>query len=103
MGETFCKRIREQGAKTMEKQLIEKVIDEARTEEANLVIWDRRDTFTVESDDVGEIETNDDHLRIPMQDGKAVVYVEYDYIYKLVVEKDRSARPGVRAGFAASS
>ena len=86
----------------MEKQLIEKVIDEARTEEANLVIWDRRDTFTVESDDVGEIETNDDHLRIPMQDGKAVVYVEYDFIYKLVVEKERSARPGVRAGFGAS-
>lgn len=87
----------------MEKQLIEKVIDEAKTEEANLVIWDRRDTFTVESEDVGEIETNDDHLRIPMQEGKAVVYVEYDLIYKLVVEKERSARPGVRAGFAASS
>jgi len=87
----------------MEKQLIEKVIDEAKDGGANLVVWDRRDTFTVESDDVGEIETNDDYLRIPMQDGKAVVYVEYDYIYKLVVEKDRSARPGVRAGFAASS
>jgi hypothetical protein len=87
----------------MEKQLIEKVIDEAKTEEANLVIWDRRDTFTVESEDVEAIETNDDHLRIPMQDGKFVVYVEYDYIYKLVVEKERSARPGVRAGFAASS
>ena len=87
----------------MDKQLIEKVIDEAKTEEANLVIWDRRDTFTVESDDVGEIETNDEHLRIPMQDGKAVVYVEYDYIYKLVVEKERSARAGVRAGFAAGS
>jgi sporulation-control protein spo0M len=87
----------------MEKQLIEKVIDEAKTEEANLVIWDRRDTFTVESDDIGKIETNDDHLRIPMQEGKAVVYVEYDLIYKLVVEKERSARPGVRAGFAASS
>jgi sporulation-control protein spo0M len=87
----------------MEKQLIERVIDEAKTEEANLVIWDRRDTFTVESEDVGQIETNDDHLRIPMQDGKAVVYVEYDFIYKLVVEKERSARPGVRAGFAASS
>ena len=87
----------------MEKQLIEKVIDEAKTEEANLVIWDRRDTFTVESEDVGEIETNDDHLRVPMQDGKAVVYVEYDYIYKLVVERERSARAGVRAGFAASS
>ncbi len=87
----------------MEKQLIEKVIDEAKTEEANLVIWDRRDTFTVESEDVVQIETNDDHLRIPMQDGKAVVYVEYDLIYKLVVEKERSARPGVRAGFAASS
>jgi hypothetical protein len=87
----------------MEKQLIERVIDEAKTEEANLVIWDRRDTFTVESEDIGQIETNDDHLRIPMQDGKAVVYVEYDFIYKLVVEKERSARPGVRAGFAASS
>ena len=87
----------------MEKQLIEKVIDEARTEEANLVIWDRRDTFTVEADDVKEIETNDDHLRIAMQDGKAVVYVEFDYIYKLVVEKERSARAGVRAGFGASS
>jgi len=87
----------------MEKQLIEKVIDEAKSEEANLVVWDRRDTFTVESDDVKEIETNDDHLRIAMQDGKAVVYVEYDYVYKLVVEKERSARAGVRAGFAASS
>ena len=87
----------------MEKQLIEKVIEEAKSEEANLVIWDRRDTFTVESDDIGEIESNDDHLRIPMQDGKAVVYVEFEYIYKLVVEKERSARPGVRAGFGASS
>jgi hypothetical protein len=87
----------------MEKQLIEKVIDEAKSDEANLVIWDRRDTFTVESDDVKEIETNDDHLRIAMQDGKAVVYVEYDYIYKLVVEKERSTRSGVRAGFGAAS
>ena len=87
----------------MENQLIEKIINEAKTEEANLVIWDRRDTFTIEADDIGEIETNDDHLRIPMQDGKIVVYVTYDYIYKLVVEKDRSARPGVRAGFAASN
>ena len=87
----------------MEKQLIEKIIDEAKTEEANLVIWDRRDTFTIEADDIGEVATNDDHLRIPMQDGKVVVYVGYDYIYKLVVEKERSARPGVRAGFAASS
>jgi sporulation-control protein spo0M len=103
MERTFCKRISKPGVETMEKQLIEKVIDEAKTEEANLVIWDRRDTFTVESEDVGEIEINDDHLRIPMQDGKAVVYVEYDYVYKLVVEKERSARAGVRAGFAASS
>ena len=87
----------------MEKQLIEKVIDEAKTEGANLVIWDRRDTFTVESEEVGDIETNNDHLRVAMQDGKAVVYVEYDYIYKLVVEKERSARAGVRAGFGASS
>jgi hypothetical protein len=87
----------------MEKQLIEKILNEAKTEEANLVIWDRRDTFTIEADDLGNIEPNDDHLRIPMQDGKLVVYVTYDYIYKLVIEKDRSARPGVRAGFAASN
>ena len=86
----------------MEKQLIEKVIDEAKSDEANLVIWDRRDTFTVESDDVKDIETNDDHLRIAMQDGKAVVYVEYDYVYKLVVEKERTARAGIRAGFGAA-
>jgi len=87
----------------MEKRLIDKVIDEAKDEGANLVIWDRRDTFTVESDDVKEIETNDDYLRVKMQDGKAIVYVEYDYIYKLVVEKERSVRVGVRAGFGAST
>ena len=86
----------------MEKQLIEKIIDEAKDGGANLVIWDRRDTFTVESDDVREIETNDDHLRVKMQDGKAIVYVEYDSIYKLVVEKERAARAGIRAGFGAA-
>jgi hypothetical protein len=86
----------------MEKQLIEKVIDEAKDDGANLVIWDRRDTFTVESDDVKEIEANDDHLRVKMQDGKAIVYVEYDSIYKLVVEKERAARAGIRAGFGAA-
>src|SRR5918995_4620420 len=102
MGKTFCKRISGSGAEDMEKQLIEKVIDEAKAEGANVVIGDRRDTFTVESEDVGEIETNDDHLRVTMQDGKAVVYIEYDYIYKLVVEKERSARAGVRAGFGAA-
>ena len=86
----------------MERQLIEKVIDEARDDGASLVIWDRRDTFTVEADDVKEIEANDDHLRVKMQDGKAIVYVGYDYIYKLVVEKDRSVRAGVRTGFGAA-
>jgi len=86
----------------MEKQLIEKVIDEAKEGGANLVVWDRRDTFTVEAEDVKEIETNDDHLRIMMQDGRAIVYVEYDYIYKLVVEKNRSVRAGIRAGFGAA-
>jgi hypothetical protein len=86
----------------MERQLIEKVIDEARDDGASLVIWDRRDTFTVEADDVKEIEANDDHLRVKMQDGKAIVYVGYDYIYKLVVERDRSVRAGVRTGFGAA-
>ena len=87
----------------MNKQLIEKAIEEAKGEGSNLVIWDRRDTFTVESDDVEKIETGDDHLRVEMQDGKAAVYVEYDSIYKLVVEKERAARAGLRAGFGASS
>ena len=87
----------------MNRQLIEKAIEEAKDEGSNLVIWDRRDTFTVEADDVKKIETNDDHLRVGRQDGKAVVYVEYDSIYKLVVEKERTARAGIRAGFGASS
>ena len=86
----------------MERQLIEKVIDEAKEGGAILVVWDRRDTFTVEAEDVKEIETNDDHLRIMMQDGRAIVYVEYDYIYNLVVEGDRSVRAGIRAGFGAA-
>jgi hypothetical protein len=90
------------GVREMEKQLIEKVIEEAKGEGSNLVIWDRRDTFTVESDAVKQVEANEDHLRVEMQDGKAVVYVEYDSIYKLVVEKERTARAGIRAGFGAA-
>ena len=85
----------------MRKELVEKVVEEAKNEEANLVVWDRRDTFTVEDEDVKEIEAGDDHLRVKMQDGKATVFVEYDSIYKLVVEKERAGkgRPGSRAGF----
>ena len=87
----------------MERALIQRVIDEARGEEANLVIWDKRDTFTVEQDDVADLEISDDHLRVKMQDGKATVYVELDSIYKLVVEKERSRRSGARTGFGAAS
>jgi hypothetical protein len=88
----------------MRKELIQEAIQEAEKEEANLVIWDRRDTFTVEPEDVKEIEVNEDHLRVKMQDGKATVFVEYDYIYKLVVDKERAGRgrPGSRAGFGAT-
>ncbi len=82
----------------MERALIQKVIDEARSEEANLVIWDERDTFTVEQDDVPDLEINDDHLRVKMQDGRVIVYVQLDKIYKLVVEK-----MGTRAGFGVAS
>jgi hypothetical protein len=87
----------------MDRALIQKAVDEARDEEANLVIWDRRDTFTVEQDDVADLEISDDHLRVKMQDGKATVYVELDSIYKLVVEKERSPRSGARTGFGAAS
>ncbi len=88
----------------MNKELVQKAIEEARGEEANLVIWDRRDTFTVEKDDVAGIELEDSHLRVGMQEGRAHVYLELDAIYKLVVEKERSGRrSGTRAGFGAAS
>ena len=53
----------------MDRALIQKAVDEARDEGANLVIWDRRDTFTVEQDDVADLEVDDDHLRVKLQDG----------------------------------
>jgi hypothetical protein len=87
----------------VDRALIQKAVDEARDEEANLVIWDRRDTFTVEQDDVADLEVSDDHLRVKMQDGRVTVYVEFDSIYKLVVDKERSRRPGARTGFGAAS
>ena len=89
----------------MKRELIQKVIDEAAKEEANLVIWDHRDTFTVENGDVKDIEAEDDHLRVSMQEGKATVFVAYDSIYKLVVDKERAGkgRPGSRAGFGATT
>jgi hypothetical protein len=86
----------------MDKALISKVIEEAKGEEANLVIWDRRDTFTVNSANVSQIEVSDDHLKVKMEDGKATVYVQLDEVYKLVVEKDRKTRAGIRAGFGAT-
>jgi hypothetical protein len=87
----------------VDRELIQRVVDEARSEEANLVIWDRRDTFTVEQDDIADLEVGDDHLRVKMQEGKVTVYVELDHVYKLVVEKERSRRSGTRAGFGAAS
>jgi hypothetical protein len=81
----------------VDKEIVKSIVDEARGEEANLIVWDRRDTFTVEPQ--AEISVED--LRVQMEDGKATVYVEYDSIYKLVVEKERTAR-GTRAGFGAT-
>ena len=78
----------------MDRELIQRVVDEARSEEANLVIWDERDTFTVEQDDMADLAVSDDHLRVKMQDGRVIVYVQLEKIYKLVVEKT-----GARAGF----
>lgn len=89
----------------MYKELVGKIVDEAKSEEANLVIWDRRDTFTIESDDIDKIEITDDYLRVQMQDGKATVYVTHNSIYKMVVEKEKAGkgRSGARAGFGAST
>lgn len=86
----------------MDRELIQKAVEEARSEGANLVIWDRRDTFTIEQDDLADLEISDGHLQATMQDGKVTVYVELESIYKLVVEKERSRRSGgARAGFGA--
>jgi hypothetical protein len=90
-------------ARNVDRALIQKAVDEARDEEANLVIWDRRDTFTVEQDDVADLEVGDDHLRVKMQDGRVTVYVEFDAIYKLVVDRERSRRYGARTGFGSAS
>lgn len=87
----------------MNRDLISKAVEEAKSEEANLVIWDRRDTFTVESGDVKDLDLADEHLSLKMEDGKVTVYVEYDSIYKLVVERERKSRSGIRAGFGAVS
>ena len=86
----------------MNRDLISKAVEEAKSEEANLVIWDRRDTFTVESGDIKDLDLADEYLTLKMEDGKVTVYVEYDSIYKLVVERERKSRSGIRAGFGAT-
>ena len=83
----------------MDREIVKRIVDEAREGEDNLVIWDKRDTFTIEPK--AEVSVEDDYLKVKMDDGKATIYVEYDAIYKLVVEKDRTSRPGTRAGFGA--
>ncbi len=87
----------------MDKKLIEQIIKEAKDNEANLGVWDKRDTFTVEKDDVEKIEVSNGHLKAVMQDGKATVYVELAEVYKLVVEKDKAKKIGGRTGFGAAS
>jgi hypothetical protein len=84
----------------MDREIVRRIADEAREEEANLVVWDKRDTFTVEPK--AEVSVEEDYLKVTMEDGKATVYVEYDSIYKLVVEKERTGRAGIRAGFGAT-
>ena len=83
----------------MDREIVKRIVDEAREGEDNLVVWDKRDTFTVEPK--AEVSVEDEYLKVKMDEGKVTVYVEYDAIYKLVVEKDRSSRPGTRAGFGA--
>ncbi len=84
----------------MDRDIVRRIADDAREEEANLVVWDKRDTFTVEPKAEGSVE--EDYLKVKMKDGKATVYVEYDSFYKLVVEKERAGRVGTRAGFGAT-
>ena len=81
----------------MDQEIVSRIVDEARSEEANLIVWDRRDTFTVEPK--AEISAEDDYLKVKMEDGKTTVYLDYGSIYKLVIEKERTARTSARTGF----
>ena len=84
----------------MDREIVQRIVEEAQGEEANLIVWDKRDTFTVEPK--AEVSVEADYLKVKMEDGKATVYVEYGSIYKLVVEKERTSRAGTRAGFGAT-
>lgn len=86
----------------MKRELVEQVLEEARSAESKLAVSDRRDTFTLEADEVTNAEAGEDHLKVTMEEGKATVYVEFDSIYKLVVERERSGRSSTRAGFGAT-
>lgn len=86
----------------MKRELVEQVLEEARSAESKLAVSDRRDTFTLEPDEVTNAEAGEDHLKVTMEEGKATVYVEFDSIYKLVVERERSGRSSTRAGFGAT-
>src|SRR5215207_5931382 len=99
MGSTNLEDHKRRSKRGMDRETVKKIVDEARSEEANLVVWDRRDTFTVEPK--AEISVEDDYLKVKMEDGKATVYVDYDSIYKLVIDKERTVRIGARAGFGA--
>ncbi|WP_273843616.1 hypothetical protein [Rubrobacter calidifluminis] len=85
----------------MDRSLIERALKEAREAGHDLVVWDRRDTFTIENDKLDDLSLEDGYLRALVGREKAVVYVELDSIYKLVVEKERPHRAGLRAGFGA--
>jgi len=99
MGSTNLKDHKRRSKRGMDQETVKKIVEEARGEEANLVVWDRRDTFTIEPK--AEISIEDDYLKVKMEDGKATVYVDYDSIYKLVIDKERTARIGARTGFGA--
>ncbi len=81
----------------MKKALVEKVVEEAKSGKSDLVVSDEKDTFTVESGDLDGLEVAEDHLRVEMQDGRTTIYVEFEEIHKLIVNKDRG-----RAGFGLS-
>lgn len=83
----------------MDRKLVETALEQAKQEKANLAIWDRRDTFTVEADQLDDVELGDGHLRVRMQDGRATVYLQLDAIYKLAVEQEGARPVGIRAGF----
>ena len=55
----------------MNREIVKTIVDEARGEESNVVVWDKRDTFTVEPK--AEVSVEDEYLKVKRDERRATV------------------------------